>query len=392
VILISKGGEILGFLDAVFKRNSELAFLFDLEIFESTSNRLHMKKLAVDTCASFLARTISQSEFRIKEDGQYKKDELYYKLNVRPNKNMTASTFWQEVVYKLIYDNECLIIQADDEDLLIADDFVHNQYAVYEDTFSKVLVKDFEFKRLFKQSEVLHLRYSNEKLSPLIDSLYKDYGDLFGRLLNSQKRKNQVRSTVSMDMQTAKSEKSLVKLQEFINKMYKAVDEKDVAIIPQMPGFEYKEHFSGGGNGVQSVDEINKVTNGFFDQVATALGIPITLIHGNMADVEKVTKNYMMYTINPLLKKIRDEANAKFFDKKDFLNGTRLEVRAVSYQNIFDLATAIDKLRSSGVVNGNEIRAELGLDIVDELIMQNYFITKNYQDGSEAVKGGENKE
>lgn len=381
----------MGFLDAVFKRNSELAFLFDMEIYQDSSKRLHMKKLAVDTCASFLARTISQSEFRIKEDGQYKKDDLYYKLNVRPNKNMTASTFWQEVVYKLIYDNECLIIQADDEDLLIADDFVHNQYAVYEDTFSKVLVKDFEFKRLFKQSEVLHLRYSNEKLSPLIDSLYVDYGDLFGRLLNSQKRKNQVRSTVSMDMQTAKSKDNLAKLQEFINKMYKAVDEKDVAIIPQMPGFEYKEHFSGGGNGIQSVDEINKVTNGFFDQVATALGIPITLIHGDMADVEKVTKNYMMYTINPLLKKIKDEGNAKFIEKVDYLKGNRIDVHTVSYESIFDLATSIDKLVASGTYTRNQIRVKLGDEPADNPALDEYLITKNYQTATSTSEGGENE-
>lgn len=381
----------MGFLDAVFKRNSELAFLFDMEIYQDSSKRLHMKKLAVDTCASFLARTISQSEFRIKEDGQYKKDDLYYKLNVRPNKNMTASTFWQEVVYKLIYDNECLIIQADDEDLLIADDFVHNQYAVYEDTFSKVLVKDFEFKRLFKQSEVLHLRYSNEKLSPLIDSIYVDYGDLFGRLLNSQKRKNQVRSTVSMDMQTAKSKDNLAKLQEFINKMYKAVDEKDVAIIPQMPGFEYKEHFSGGGNGIQSVDEINKVTNGFFDQVATALGIPITLIHGDMADVEKVTKNYMMYTINPLLKKIKDEGNAKFIEKVDYLKGNRIDVHTVSYESIFDLATSIDKLVASGTYTRNQIRVKLGDEPADNPALDEYLITKNYQTATSTSEGGENE-
>ena len=41
----------------------------------------------------FLGRTISQSEFRVKNGEEFEKDELYYRLNVRPNKNMTASTF-----------------------------------------------------------------------------------------------------------------------------------------------------------------------------------------------------------------------------------------------------------------------------------------------------------
>lgn len=50
------------------------------------------------------------------------------------------------------------------------------------------------------------------------------------------------------------------------------------------------------------MEEINKVTNGFLNQVAMAIGIPIALIYGEMADVEKQTKNYILFTVRPLLK------------------------------------------------------------------------------------------
>ncbi|MGG0889936.1 phage portal protein [Cytobacillus horneckiae] len=380
----------MGLLDAIFKRNSELGFMFDVEMFTKTSNRVYMKRLAIETCASFLGRTISQSEFRVKLDGEYVKDDLYYRLNVRPNKNMTASTFWQTVVYKLIFDNECLIIQADDEDLLIADNFTHNQYAVYEDTFTNVSIKDYEFKRVFSQKEVLHLRYTNEALQPLINSLFDDYGDLFGRILSSQKRKNQIRGTVDMEMLGAKTREAQEQLQNFINDMYKAVDENEIAIIPQQKGFKYQEHASGNsGSGQQSVDEINKVTSGFLDQVATALGIPLGLLHGEMADVEKQTKNFMLFCVSPLLKKIKDEANSKFFDKQEYLSGDKIEIQKISYQDVFDLSTSIDKLRASGVFNGNELREKLGEERVDDPMMEKYFITKNYVESSEAIEGGE---
>lgn len=353
--------------------------MFDVEMFEDKTNRVHMKRLAVDTCAFFLGRTISQSDFRVKNGNEYVKDELYYRLNVRPNKNMTASTFWQTLVSKLIYDNECLVVQSDDGDLLIADSFNHNEYAVFEDSFSNVVVKDFEFKRSFKQSEVIHLRYTNEKLSRLIDGLFTDYGELFGRILNSQKRKNQIRGTVDMDMIAAKTKEQQEKLQEFINNMYEAIGKKDVAIVPQQKGIEYKEHFNGASGG-QSVDEINKVTNGFLDQVALAIGIPKSLLHGEMADVEKQTKNYMMYTVKPLLKKIRDEGNAKFFTKKEYLSGKGIEVRSVSFNSIFDLATSIDKLISSGTFTANEIRMEVGYEKSDDPRLDKHYITKNYQE------------
>jgi len=380
----------LGFLDAIFKRNSELGFMFDVEMFQETSNRVHMKKLAIDTCISFIGRTISQSEFRVKNGDTFIKDELYYKLNVRPNKNQTASTFWQTFIQKLIYDNECLIIQADNGDLLIADDFTHKEYAVYDDIFSNVVVKGFEFKSTFKQEDVIHLRYSNEKLSPLIDSLFTDYGELFGRILAAQKRKNQIRGTVDMDMIQAKTEKEQAQLQEFINKMYKAIETKDVAIVPQQKGIKYEEVSANNLMG-QSVDEINKVTNGFLDQLAMVLGIPISLLRGDMADVGLHTKNYMFFTIAPLLKKIKDEGDVKFFTQKEYLAGQCIEVRKPSYRDIFDLATAVDKLRASGIMNGNEIRTELGLESVDDEIMTKYFITKNYQESSEALKGGDSE-
>lgn len=373
-----------------FFKRKDVQFSFDLDLFQDVSERAHMRKLALDTCASFLARTISQAEFRVKEDGKYTKNELYRRLNLRPNVNQTASTFWQKVMYKLVYENECLIIQSDTDDLLIADSFTRNNMAVYEDTFTNVVANDYLFKRTFKQSEVLHIKYANERLSPLIDALYKDYGELFGRILSSQKRKNQIRSTVNIDAITSQSDEGMAEVQNFIDRMYKAFGEKDIAVVPQMPGFEYKEHFSGGGNGILSVDEINKVTDGFFDQVATALGIPLPLIRGDMADVEKVTKNYMLYTIKPLIKKISDEINAKFVEPKDYLNGDIVSVRVPHYLDIFDLANNIDKLRSSGIVNGNEIRGELGMEEVDIPEMWNYYITKNYAEIS-TLEGGENE-
>lgn len=380
----------MGFLDAILRRNSELGFMFDVEMFEEKVNRIHMKHLAIETCASFLSRTISQSEFKVKTPDGFVKDTLYYRMNVRPNKNQSASEFWEKFVIKMIYDNEVLVIQTDDEDLVIADDFEQTEYAVYENTFSKVKVGDYEFKRTFNQSDVMHLKYANKKLQPLIDGIFKDYGDLFGTVFNSQKRKNQIRSTVDMDMVSAKSPEKQAKLQEFIDNMYKAIRGNfDVAIVPQQPGFKYDE-VSSGSSSSQSIDEINKLTNGFLDQVAMALGIPISLLHGEKAGVKDITNNYMVFTVKPLLKKIRDECNSKFFTMDDFLKGHRIVERMVSYESIFDLATSIDKLISSGGFTRNEIRDEAGYERVDDPELDRFIMTKNYEKEGENINDSEN--
>ncbi|MDQ7860598.1 hypothetical protein RCO48_04545 [Peribacillus frigoritolerans] len=47
------------------------------------------------------------------------------------------------------------------------------------------------------------------------------------------------------------------------------------------------------------------------DDVANILGIPINLLHGDVADLDSGLKAYIKLCINPLVKKITDELNAK---------------------------------------------------------------------------------
>ncbi len=373
----------MGLLD-IFSRNyDEMDYMYDFDLLEDTSDRIYYKKLAIATCVNLIARTISQSEFRIKKDGKVQHDEFYYRMNVKPNRNQSASEFWEEVVYKLIHDNEVLIVQSDSDDLLIADDFGKIEYAMMDDVFRGVTIKNFTFRRTFAADDVIYIQYSNDDLSRLIHSLYSDYGELLGRMIEYQLHNNQIRATVDTENVSSKDKDSQNKLQTFINNMYDAVKKKTFAIIPQQKGFVYQEKSDRSTTGI---DEINKVTNGFLDHVARALGIPPSLVRGEMSDVENSTKNYMTFCIDPLLKKIKDELSAKMLEKSEFMNGQRINVRRVSYTNIFDVASAVDKLRSSGVANGHELRDELGMEESDDPIHDKYVITKNYSD---SLEGGD---
>ncbi|WP_330948889.1 phage portal protein [Virgibacillus sp. MG-45] len=376
----------MGFLGNILKRNSEIDLMLDINLIEDTSNRIQMKKLAIQTCINFISRTISMSEFRIRDGDKSLKGELYYRLNVRPNINQSAATFWQQVIYKLIYDNECLIIQSDTQDLLVADSFTRVKYAVYGDVFKDVIIKDHEFKRSFKREDVLYLEYSNEKLTPLLDGLYKDYGELFGRIVDAQKRKNQIRGTVDVNDVLGKDPKTTERLQTFIDKLYNAFSKKDIAVVPQQKGFAYQEHSK--ETKAQSVEEVDKVADGFLKQVARALNIPPALILGEMADIEKPTRNYMLFCIDPFIKSIGDEFNGQLFTRTEYFNGKKMDIRRPSYRDIFDVAAAVDKLRASGVANGNDLRDKLGWEEVDNPILERYYITKNYTDD---LEGGENE-
>lgn len=381
----------MGILDIFRTRNEELASMFDFELLVEQQEKVHMKRLAIETCINMIAKTISQAEIKVLDNGRSIQDEFYYKFNLRPNKNMTSSYFWQSVVHKLIYDNECLIIKTDDDDLLIADSFIHTKYAMFDDSFTEVVAAGFEFKRAFKMSEVVYLPYNNENMTDLVGDLFGDYGKLFGRLLEYQMRKNQIRSIVDMEAITGKDEATQAKIQNFINKVYKSIESNGHVVIPQQKGFKYSEHTTPGTP--VTVDEINKVTDGFLDHVARTLGIPIALLKGEMADVEKQTKNYMVFCINPLTRKISDELNAKFVSKEEYLNGKRIKIKTSSYESIFDIAASADKLISSSAFTGNEIREELGWERSNDPMLDKHYITKNYTEAGsqETLKGGDNE-
>lgn len=379
----------MGVFDLFRSRNSELESMFDFELPVDQQEKVHMKRMAIEICINMIAKTISQSEIVVTESGRSIQDEFYYKFNLRPNKNMTSSFFWQSIVHKLIYDNECLIVKTDDDDFLIADNFVHTKYAMFDDTFTEVEAAGYAFKRTFKMSDVVYLPYNNENMTDIIGELFGDYGKLFGRLLEYQMRKNQIRSIVDMEAITGKDEATQTKIQAFINKVYKSIESNGHVVIPQQKGFKYSEHTTPGSP--VTVDEINKVTDGFLDHVARTLGIPIAMIRGEMADVEGQRKNYMLFCINPLSRKISDELTGKFVSKADYLNGKRIKVKTSSYESIFDMAANADKLISSSLFTPNELREELGWERSDDPALDQHMITKNYTDTGtqETLEGGD---
>ncbi len=110
----------MGFLDTIFNRNKMLQWSYDIDLVEDNIDRVYLKKLAIQICINKIANTISQSRFEVNSTDNKLKDNLVFLLNHQANKNMNSAKFWQTIVYKLIYDNEVLIIKTDDDEFIIA--------------------------------------------------------------------------------------------------------------------------------------------------------------------------------------------------------------------------------------------------------------------------------
>lgn len=386
----------IGSILDVFKRNREIGKeaqeLWDLDFFGiSAEQRWYLKKSAIETNVNLIGRTISLAEFKFTKDKKRQKNDFDYLLNVRPNSNQSAAEFWQDFIYTLLVENEVLVILSDNNQLLIADNFLREKYAVYEDTFSDVEVKGYTFKRKFKMSEVIYITYNNEKFTKFLNGMFTDYTELFSRMIETKMYENQIRAQAEIDTTQALDEETRGKLNGFINRMYSAFKNSAFAIVPKTKGFDYSEITANQNKVTKSVDEFEKLKHDLTGNVANILGIPTTLVHGDMAEYETAIKAYIRFCIKPLIKKIKDELNAKLIPKEEYEKGLRLQINGVSELSPLELAESVDKLVSSGTYTRNEIREKFGDERADDPELDKYVLTKNYEtvDNQKASEGNE---
>lgn len=381
----------MGLVDYIFNKNRETDWMLDVDIRDVSANRAYLKTMAKDTVLNFVARTMSTLKIEFKNKNNA--DDWDYILNVKPNSDMSAAIFWEKFFYRLLDDNAVLVIVTDDNQLLIADNYYRREYAVYEDTFSMVTIKNYTFEKTFKMSEVIFLEYNNDQLDTFMKGLFDDYSELFGRILEVAMRNNQIRATVGMegtgtisDKKSEDGESKTKKLQRYMDKVFASFTTKSVAIVPQLKGFTYEEYTNKQGVSNQSLDELNKMITSLIDIVANAVGVPTALIYGEKSELDSNIKAMRKTCTAPLVKKIQDELIVKVLSRREYMNGERIRVINVLPVDIIENATQIDKIVSSGAFYVDEVRDNLEFEQLPNGEGQKIIMTKNYQ---EQTKGGE---
>lgn len=380
----------------MFKRNKtfgeEFNDMFDLDFFGlETEQRLYLKNTAIETCVNLMGRTISTADFRFVKNKKRIEHDFDYLLNVRPNSNQSAAEFWKDFIYTLLVENEVLVVLSDNDELLIADSFDRIEYALYEDKFQNVTIKNYTFKRTFEMSKVIYMTYNNKKFTSFLDGMFKDYTELFSRMIETKMYENQIRALAEVEATQSLDEKNRDRLNRFIQRLYQNFRKSAFAIAPKVKGFNYEEITKGQTSKGQSVEELEKLKKDTTKQVANILGIPSALVLGELSEYETAMKAYIRLTAKPLIEQIKDEFTSKLIDKTDYKNGLKLKVYGVNEKSPLEMAQDADKLRASGVADGHEIRELMGFEHSDDPIHDKFFITKNYNTANEAM-GGESDE
>lgn len=363
----------------LFKKKS---FDFESSIIGLSAPTVQLKEYAIDVCAGYVARAFSQSDFRIADK------RWSYRFNVKPNINQSGAEFWYNVIYQLYKEGEALVILSDDNQLLLADTFDDSDYTLYSNKYKNVVVGDYVFNRVFDENDVFHFSLTNGNLKLFTASIYDDYQKIISNLFMSSKVSNQLRFKLkieknNMSKKSEKKDDSI--LQNYIDK----ISNSDIVGLPESSNITYEE-ISSPNKQALSTSLLDEGVWSFVDKVAIMIGIPPVLLHGDVAGSSDAQQIFNVNCLEPLNQLIEDEINSKIFTEQNFKKEQSLNIIGTNKPDLFNMASSVDKLISSGAFTRNEIRTLLGYDPEDGL--DEFVITKNYQSNSEALKGGEKDE
>lgn len=371
----------------------------DLSAYEALFNvqaTLGMKNVALESCVTYLARLVSKGKFVFKNDNLIIDSEYDYALNVRPNPNQTATEFKVSMIKKLL--NGELLVIKDEDKFFIADNFV-TKHSLNGNTYTNVTInfsrdsvlsapnsgpfKQDYFERIFTQGvDCFHLNNDNIGINKYVDSLWDDYGRLFGKLITNQLRVGQLRAKVSIPVNSKLEEAEQKKVQrEFATTLSNSLLNDPIVFIPDngKSNSAYDEITASKSATIQNqITDFGALKKIFISEVATLLGIPPALVLGETANNSENLELAIESAAIPLGNKLSEGFASLLIKESGYTVGKTIQMTGFKTINILDRADAIDKVGSSGVVKINEVREAAGLPAMadgDKVIM-----TKNYEE------------
>lgn len=359
----------------------------------STLTKLAIEEFAINSAINLISGCVSKCEFKTYWNDKEIKGDEYYMWNVEPNINQNSTEFIQEIISKLLLKNECLVIEVNNQ-LIIADSFNQEQFAIKENYFESVRVKDFTFDKRFYMRDVLYFRLNNRDITRLLSRLMDGYTNLLNMAVGKYRRSGGRKGIVRLDKVLAGDEEQKRKIEELFSRKFKTYFEAENAVLDLPRNVEYDEK-NGDGNrkSTSEIVDIQNLINAAFERSAQAYKIPPALLKGEIADVDKITKNFLTFAIDPLVDLVAEEINRKRYGKINFLKGSKVEIdtTCIMHIDVFSIAEKVDKLIASGMYSIDDLLIKVGDRAKNTEWSKKHWITKNYQDIND-LEGGENNE
>lgn len=391
-------------LDRLFAKSDKSQLENYIEtLFMAKQKQLQIKRHAIEHAIDLIAKTISKSEIQIyrKKNGKISRDDNskeYYTLNVQPNPNKEATSFFYEVIKKYLDDGEALIIELDGS-LYLADTFQVSTSVLLPKVYYNVQVSDDHgnsifLRKIFTSENVIYLNLKSSKIKETLDSYYEELGNLIGIASSHYKLNNLYKFRLKVPGGQPKlkdpiTEKELT-YEDYKQKITRGLFDEQDAIILLSDSFGLEKIDFGTG---ATSDEWSKLEKKWSDKVAMTFNIPLDIFYGNKTDKSTSTNDFITFGILPHLQIIEDGLNAKIIGESNYLRGERIRINRLNMKHfdILESAVNMDKLFSNGYSH-NEINEFIGIPKVDAAWADKHYITKNYENVDLALEGGDENE
>ena len=361
-------------------------------------HELELCEFALNAGINIIANSLSACEFRTFHKWEEVRKDQYYHWNYQPNVNQTANEFIHKLVWKLIYQNECLVIQTVRGDFVIADSYTHDSYGMLEDRFSNIIVGQdapagvfhpLTLDKTYLMSDVLFYRLNNRNITELLQEIITGYNNLLDAAIKKFYKSGGERGILTVDGNATtnlygKKEDGTPRTfndvyNEIINQNFRQYFESNNAVLPLFSGFSYDiKSAEQTKKSTSEVKDVSDLTDEIFEKVANALQIPVKLLRGDVANVSDLTKNLVAFGIRPIANLIQTENNRKLYGQKVLRGSYQLiDTNSILYSDISNMADAMAKMIGSSLWSIDEARARIGEAPLNTEWSSKHWMTKN---------------
>ena len=313
--------------DWFFKRAEKEESL--LEIITSTTQQLQLYEFAKEKAIGMIADAIAKSEIVVqrkdKKGTRRAKDDVYWRLNVRPNANETGTDFWRAAIHKLLTKKEALICRVG-EQYFLADSWTLNDSVILPQIYSDITIscngRTMTLDMYLTADQVLHLRLRNDRLSAHLGNIAKKYNKLANAVCTMQTYVNTPKFKLHFDATNSiiatKDENGNVKTltkDQYKEKLQETLLSDEPSTIITSAGIDINQiEIKAGG----ASEDVVKFAKEIFKDTAMAFNIPMAVFLGEITEKADSTNEFITYAVSPIAEILNDSFNAKLVGKESY--------------------------------------------------------------------------
>ena len=339
-----------------------------LEIIATDLTKVQLAVMAQEKAAGMIAKAIAKSEIVLTQGEKRRKDEEYYRLNIRPNDNETGTDFWFHVARELVATGDCVVVRMPNGKYYRANSYQMDDYVLFGKTYSNITITDgyneVALRYGVSSDDILHFRYGTDKLRKFTDNVLTNLNDA----LNAVQSLETIANTPLLKY----------KVDANIQFRRKSVDGKVIPITLDNVLEEFKSKIDGKKKQVTAA-EVASLADIVNKECAAAYDIPLGVFNGQITEQSDATNEFITYAVSPVAEVINDTLDAKLVGQADYIKGERAFVWLAHFKHIdvIDAANSLDKLRAIGFTL-DEIFEMVGYPALNTEFSTTRALTKNY--------------